>query len=32
VKTGTLTVATSVIGGYGVGLVGAAVMVDVVTP
>ncbi|MEI8409304.1 MULTISPECIES: phage major capsid protein [unclassified Kribbella] len=36
IKTGTLTVATSVIGGYGLGLVGGAsgfaIMVDVVTP
>jgi hypothetical protein len=36
VKTSTLTVATSVIGGYGLGLVGGAsgfaIMVDVVTP
>lgn len=33
IKTDTITIATSVIGGYGVGLTGGfAVMVDVVTP
>jgi len=31
-KTGTLTIATSVIAGYGIGIVGCAVKVDVVTP
>ena len=31
-KTDTLTLATSVIAGYGIGLTGFAVMTDVVTP